>query len=104
MDQMDLSQIRRVRISPRMKEMLYFMAIVRISFDAQAGNQPDRQHVGFAERVVRIAAHCGDKGSHIVHSGHTVNDQPSLMPTVLMTLLNFSVSSSIRFPKSLVNL
>src|SRR5437764_5058370 len=100
MYQMDLPQIRLIRISARMKQMLYFMAIVRISFDAQAGNQPDRQHVGFAERVVRIAAHCGDKGSHIVHSGHTVNDQPSLMPTVLMTLLHFSVSSAMSLPKS----
>jgi hypothetical protein len=52
MDQMDLPQIWCVWISPRMKDMLDFMAIVRISFDAQAGNQPDRQHVGFAERVV----------------------------------------------------
>ena len=38
MDQMDLPQIRGVWISPRMKKMLHFMAIVRISFDAQAGN------------------------------------------------------------------
>lgn len=86
-----------------MKEMLHFMAIVRISFDAQAGNQPDRQHVGFAERVVRVAAHCGDKGSHLSiprEPGHTVNDQPSLMPTVLMTLLHFSVSPAMSLAKS----
>src|SRR5262249_59432679 len=65
---MTLPQIRRVWISPRVKEMLHSMAVVRISFDAKAGNQPDRQHVGFAERVVRVAAHRGDKHSHIVRS------------------------------------
>src|SRR5215475_11891216 len=32
--------------------------------------------------------------------GHTVSDQPSLMPTVLMTLLHFSVSSAGGLPKS----
>ena len=32
--------------------------------------------------------------------GHTVNDQPSLMPTVLMTLLHFSVSSAMSLAKS----
>jgi hypothetical protein len=75
--QMDLPQIRRVWISPRVKEMLHSMAIVRISFDAKAGNQPDRQHVGFAERVFRVAAHCSDKRSHVVRSrerGYMVSD------------------------------
>jgi hypothetical protein len=46
MYQMDLPQIRRVWIPPSMKDMLHFVAIMRISFDPEAGNQPDRQHIG----------------------------------------------------------
>jgi hypothetical protein len=65
MDQMDLPQIRRVWIPPRMKDMLHFVAIVRISFDPEAGNQPDRQHIWFAEHVAIAATHCGDKGPHM---------------------------------------
>src|SRR5215831_1651893 len=82
--------------------MFHLLAEMRISFDAKASNQPDGQHVGFAERVVRAAAHCGDEGKHIVSGelGQTVSDQPSLMPTVLITLLHFSISSAMSLPKS----
>src|SRR5262249_23496332 len=63
-----LPQIRRVWLSPRMKEVLHFVPIVRVSFDAKTRNQPDYQYIGFAERVPAAAAYCGDQGRHIVHA------------------------------------
>ena len=45
MYQMHLPQIRRVWILPSMKDMLHFVAAVRISFDPEAGDQPDRQYI-----------------------------------------------------------
>src|ERR1700758_21116 len=104
MYQMDLPQIRRVWIPPSMKDMLHFVAIMRISFDPEAGNQPDRQHIWFAERVAIAATHCSDKGPHMSMStgsprlcgyGRRLH-QPSLMQLVAQKIGQRESRAAIR--------
>src|SRR3954468_18890728 len=82
--------------------MFHSCTHVCIAFDAQACDKADHRFGRLAERVTRAAVHGNDTGRHIVCFPGELGClyHCALMPTNLITLPHFSVSSAISLPKS----
>ena len=57
---MHLPQIRRLRIFPRMIDMLYFVPVMRVALDSEPGEEADCRCAVLVESVLRIPAYSHD--------------------------------------------
>src|SRR4051794_4521684 len=87
-DQVDLPQVRQVRVPARPRAVLDFLAHVRVALDAQSGQESDAALIRFAQRVPLAATY----GGH--DCGHQL--EPSLSAGLNPTLLRFDLS----YPRS----
>jgi hypothetical protein len=65
MHQVDLPEIRSIRIFLGMMPMLHFFTRMRVALHSQTGYQPDHRLVRLAESVITTTAYGRDHGTHL---------------------------------------